>query len=273
MATVTAYTAERTKQIEDSSVTNGTVSGSNLILIRHDGTQINAGPVIGPQGIPGATYTICTRATRPTGANAYLGLAIYESDTKQIWVYDGTTWLYRGGTIVCTSTTRPASPFKGLPIYETDTDRHLIYTTATTGWQPPWNQPWGRIAYVENTSGTNNVGAETTVPGMTTTLTAVANRRWYVESGFRSCNGTVEGIVAFVRIKEASTVVSEHQNYIGKTLAGSGGYLRANVSPSAGSHTYSLTITASGANVSMQGASTFPIWMSVYDVGPNGNPV
>ena len=30
---------------------------------------------------------------------------------------------------VCTSTTRPSSPYEGQLIYETDTDRILVYTT------------------------------------------------------------------------------------------------------------------------------------------------
>lgn len=32
------------------------------------------------------------------------------------------------GTVICTSTTRPAVPFEGLEIYETDTDKKFVYT-------------------------------------------------------------------------------------------------------------------------------------------------
>lgn len=42
---------------------------------------------------------------------------------------------------VCTSTTRPASPYEGQMIYETDTDKILVYTGAA--WNPPWNTAWG----------------------------------------------------------------------------------------------------------------------------------
>jgi len=34
------------------------------------------------------------------------------------------------GTIICTSSTRPASPFEGQKIYETDTDRELTYDSS-----------------------------------------------------------------------------------------------------------------------------------------------
>jgi hypothetical protein len=55
MATVTAYTAERMKAIEDSAVVDGDVVGDNLHLIRHDGGVIDAGNVRGPTGTPGVS--------------------------------------------------------------------------------------------------------------------------------------------------------------------------------------------------------------------------
>lgn len=53
MATVTGYTAAKMQQIEDSSIVDGEVVGDNLLLTRHDGQQIDAGNVRGPQGDPG----------------------------------------------------------------------------------------------------------------------------------------------------------------------------------------------------------------------------
>lgn len=53
MATITGLTAERMQEIEAASVIDAEIVGGNLILIKHDGTQINAGPVIGPPGPQG----------------------------------------------------------------------------------------------------------------------------------------------------------------------------------------------------------------------------
>jgi Concanavalin A-like lectin/glucanases superfamily len=53
MTTVTGMTASRMMEIEASSVIDGDVIGDELILTRHDGQQINAGNVRGPQGIQG----------------------------------------------------------------------------------------------------------------------------------------------------------------------------------------------------------------------------
>jgi Concanavalin A-like lectin/glucanases superfamily len=53
MTTVTGLTADRMLAIEAASVVDGDVIGDNLILTKHDGTQINAGNVRGPQGAVG----------------------------------------------------------------------------------------------------------------------------------------------------------------------------------------------------------------------------
>ena len=53
MTTVTSLTADRMLAIEAASVVDGDVVGGNLILTKHDGSQINAGSVTGAQGPPG----------------------------------------------------------------------------------------------------------------------------------------------------------------------------------------------------------------------------
>lgn len=54
MAKITGYTAERMKQIEDTTVVGGHVNtAGNLILIRRNNEQINAGSTIGPEGPTG----------------------------------------------------------------------------------------------------------------------------------------------------------------------------------------------------------------------------
>lgn len=54
MSTIKVYTAERSKQIEDSTVVSGSVNSmGNLILLTRAGTQIDAGDVKGDQGDPG----------------------------------------------------------------------------------------------------------------------------------------------------------------------------------------------------------------------------
>jgi hypothetical protein len=53
VATVTGYTSARMLEIEESTIIDGEIVGSDLILNPRVGTPINAGNVRGPQGVPG----------------------------------------------------------------------------------------------------------------------------------------------------------------------------------------------------------------------------
>lgn len=137
MGTVTGYTAERMQQMWDESIIAANISGDDLILFLRDGSNINVGDVrgpIGPTGVSGDTsISIVTSGTRP-GSPAE-GTFIYETDTDAIYSWNGTSWVYRGGVIICTSVTRPVGfLFNGLTIYETDTKRTYTYDGAL--WKP-----------------------------------------------------------------------------------------------------------------------------------------
>jgi hypothetical protein len=59
-------------------------------------------------------------------ASPFVGQTIYETDTKTNFVWNGSSWTPSGIT-VCTSSTRPTSPVEGQTIYETDTRRHKTW--------------------------------------------------------------------------------------------------------------------------------------------------
>lgn len=63
-------------------------------------------------------------------ASPYDGQVIYESDTDTVRVWDGSVWDVVG-TGVFTSTTRPSSPYEGKLIYETDTNLVKMYDGAS----------------------------------------------------------------------------------------------------------------------------------------------
>jgi len=50
MATITGFTAARMLEIEDGTIVDAEIVDGELILIKHDGTQVNAGDVTGPAG-------------------------------------------------------------------------------------------------------------------------------------------------------------------------------------------------------------------------------
>lgn len=166
MATVTGFTAARMQAIEDSAIVGGTVLGGNLILTKHSGATINAGSVIGPVGPTGPTgatsIAVCTSGTRPTGGSLFAGLAIFETDTKRFYIYDGAAWVYRGGLWICTAATRPASPFAGLEIFETDTKRKYVWDGTRWLWIAGVSNPTAARGYATGTT-TLGAGAQTKI--------------------------------------------------------------------------------------------------------------
>lgn len=59
MPTVTAFTAERSQQIEDESINSGHIDeNGDLILVRRDTVEINAGSAVGPTGPMGPTLPV-----------------------------------------------------------------------------------------------------------------------------------------------------------------------------------------------------------------------
>jgi hypothetical protein len=135
MATVTGLTADRMIEMENATIIAGNVVGGDLILVTKDGTNINAGSVIGPIGPAGASFIVCTSTTRPSLTAGEAGKAIYETDTKLIRLWIGTRWRLQE-KIICSSTTRPAMTVddEGVKIYETDSDAEFVWTGSS--WLP-----------------------------------------------------------------------------------------------------------------------------------------
>ena len=80
------------------------------------------------------------------------------------------------GTIICTSSTRPASPFEGQRIYETDTNNELVWDGAA--WNKPHNMPWGVLGVGTSTSSANvNSTSYTDISLSTPSISYGANRR------------------------------------------------------------------------------------------------
>ena len=93
MGQITGFTAERMLAIENGTVVDGHISGSNLILEKKDGGLIDAGNVRGPQGIAGPPGGI---ADAPINGTLYLRkdgvwvpALIAPSDGKKYAMKDG----------------------------------------------------------------------------------------------------------------------------------------------------------------------------------------
>jgi hypothetical protein len=87
MATVTGFTAERMLEIENGTVVDGSISGSDLILVRRDGVEINAGNVRGPQGIQGPAGEV-DQLSDLTDVDVSTGLV-----ANRYLKFNGTDWI------------------------------------------------------------------------------------------------------------------------------------------------------------------------------------
>lgn len=80
MATVKGLTAERTLEIEKNAITNARIesvgAARNLILVKHDGTDVPLGDIRGPQG-GGSPFVVLTQA-------AYTALATKDPATLYV---------------------------------------------------------------------------------------------------------------------------------------------------------------------------------------------
>lgn len=74
-----------------------------------------------------ATTTTKLALTKPDGSDL-VDIAVLNANADKIDAAAGAT--------ICTSTTRPASPWSGMVIYETDTNAGYVYRSSTTSWLP-----------------------------------------------------------------------------------------------------------------------------------------
>lgn len=90
--------------------------------------------------------------------------------------HTNTYWM-RQVVVTGLSSARPTG-YEGRAVYDTDTDALMVYASATTGWKPPWNLPWGVVAKAQLTANSATFTTSADLTGMSCTFTAVPGRRY-----------------------------------------------------------------------------------------------
>jgi hypothetical protein len=168
---------------------------------------------------------------------------------------------------VCTSSTRPASPYEGQVIYETDTDKILAWTGSA--WYAPWNMAWGSLGGAYRLSG--NVTATTTtgdITGMSVTFTAVAGRRYkatWTATGEKQISTGWTGVYL---ANSANTIFTSVYS-----TASAGGYVNLSGTTffdniPAGSYTMKLRVQCVSDTTLILASGQNPCILLVEDVGP-----
>lgn len=227
------------------------------------------GPIAVATGIPSATP-----ADPDLPENALpLARVVVQANASSITngdITDLRTAASARSVVVCTSSTRPPNPRRGQVIFESDTGSVLVYYGATTGWRPPWNRPWGLVAFGQVTANSGPITtAQTNV--VSADVTPLANRRYRV---FAKCRPTTAstGLNVFCTLETVPS--GADLDVIGDTLAAGG---QTTMRPEyVGGLSTSVTGVRMGLNTSTgtivnAAGSTFPTFIGVEDLGPSGS--
>lgn len=173
-----------------------------------------------------------------------------------------------GFTLHARSSSAPSSPSRGDTWLDTDTMELFVYYGSTTGWQLPWNRPWGVVAYAEKTSSTTSIGTGGTSLLTTGSFTAVANRRYRLKGHARISAPSTE-ITAFTNIElsdgSAGYETSSEVLYGGGTCMADPERI---MSLSAGSTNLRLFMATSTGTVTNSASTVQRTFLMVEDIGP-----
>jgi len=163
---------------------------------------------------------------------------------------------------VCTSSTRPATPYEGQTIYETDTDKVLVWNGSA--WYPNWNLPWGVVGKTKVTTNTTSSGnAFTTIA--TLSVTGIAGRLYKVSAHFYfQLGGSGYGVCQLL-----NGAVQIQEGTFDRTTSQYAQMSPFTYTEQVGTTTFSTRFTANVAGThTIYGNASYPHVLIVEDVGP-----
>ena len=168
---------------------------------------------------------------------------------------------------VCTSSTRPATPYEGQMIYETNTDKVLVYNGSA--WYANWNLPWGKQTFNTNITSSSAITSEATQI-TSDSFTFVSSRLYrisYFEPQMYVSSGSPVWLA--IRIKDGSTVLNI--SYLSPSGSGTSDSLFTSswVGQLTGTKTITTTTATgtSGATTLGRSATQFA-YLLIEDIGP-----
>jgi hypothetical protein len=178
-----------------------------------------------------------------------------------------------GGPLsVASSAEVVANPYAGMPRIRRDAYALEEYTTATTGWQPPWNLPWGMLGWVALSGSATS--APTVLTG-TLTVAPPANRRLRIHAQGAFYTSTDSG-TATIRIRKAASNLALEQSQSAGTVTSDRikfDFDFVDNSGSSGSRTYDVQATLMTGTARSIDPTLAEAFLTVEDVGPAANPV
>lgn len=179
----------------------------------------------------------------------------------------GTTW-YHGAvasdtTEVLTSGTRPTTPYEGQFIYETDTNKFVGF--GGVDWAP--RDSGGALGYAQVVANQTGIGTvEVDLTSLTVTVTVGSGRRVKITGKVDLATTTGTGAQTELRIKEGATQL-QRGKIESPTNTSESQEAFAILTPSAGVHTYKLSLITGNGTVTMVATSELPAFILVEDIG------
>jgi hypothetical protein len=178
----------------------------------------------------------------------------------------------QGVSLFATTASRDSTisaPTEGLVAFETTNNTVTMYQSATTGWSPIWNLPWGIVAQTTNTaSGSANAGATGLLSAPT--FTAVANRRYKITCFGYAMTLVGTGTATIDVRRNGTTIASTWVNSV------AGIYSCPTVVcmdvPGAGAMSYVFFTVTAGTSIQANAGTSTNIGIIVEDIGPTGAP-
>lgn len=169
-----------------------------------------------------------------------------------------------GHRVICTSGTRPPSPWVGMEIYETNTNRSYVWTGVD--WVIPY--ALGRLGTTIRTSPTASFAAITYPNSLT--FTALPGRRLRIRAHANVSGPTVGTSVSIGIANGAGSILN--QAYRSISVANAGEQITVDyetVTGLGGTMTFQLSAFTSGGTAVITGSATAVTYLTAFDEGPS----
>lgn len=221
--------------------------------------------VIDPLRSAGAPECVIVTAHTGSATSATITRGAYGTSARQH--ASGVLWVHAPNVEdfirIVTAATRPSDPYEGQMIFETDTNKLVGY--GGTDWAP--RDAGGQLGYAQTTADQTSISALVDLTNLSATVTVGTGRRVKITGQARINNdGTAGTVLGYIR--ESSTVL----NLFAVNSVIASGFTLAHgshvLTPSAGSHTYKLSMEKAGAGTfTVDADATYPPFILVEDIG------
>ena len=134
-----------------------------------------------------------------------------------------------------------------------------------SGEPSPLSVAWGTLDYAEVTANQGPITTEVDLTGLTVTVTVGTSRRIQVTGSAHVTNAADASSTGLI-YEDAVNVGRWHRNNRFSAIVKSEGSVV--LTPTAGSHTYKLTMLSTGTGATLGAGAALPAFILVQDIGP-----